>query len=47
MTRDHRIRRPQDLLSPDEVEQLSAGDIGLVIVQMIGGGKALVVKQGV
>lgn len=47
VTRDHRIRRPQDLLSPDEVEQLSAGDIGLVIVQMIGGGKALVVKQGV
>ena len=47
VTRDHRVRRPQDLLDPGELASLGEGRLGLVIVQMIGGGKALVVKHGV
>jgi len=45
VTRDHRLRRAEDLLESEKVEALNRGDIGLVIVQMVGGGKALVVKH--
>ncbi len=45
-TRDHRLRRPQDLLEPPGVDALNEGALALVIVQMIGGGKALVVSHG-
>lgn len=47
VTRDHRVRRPQDLLDADEFAAFDVDDLGLVIVQLIGGDKALVVKQGV
>lgn len=46
VTRDHRLRRPQDLLEPQDVEALSRSALALVIVQMIGGGKALVIGHG-
>lgn len=46
VTRDHRLRRPDDLLEGEDVNALSREEIGLVVVQMIGGGKALVVSQG-
>ena len=46
VTRDYRIRRPQDLLDAGELAEFSAGRLALVIVQMIGGDKALVVKLG-
>jgi len=47
VTRDHRVRRPQDLLDADELSALAVDELGLVIVHIIGGDKALVVKQGV
>ena len=47
VTRDHRIRRPEDLLSPEELSEFRVGKMGLAIMQMIGGGKALVVKHGI
>ncbi|MDY0341782.1 MAG: hypothetical protein RBS17_11315 [Coriobacteriia bacterium] len=47
VTRDHRVRRPQDLLCPDELVQFQSAELALVIVQLIGGGKALVIKHGV
>jgi hypothetical protein len=47
VTRDHRVRRPQDVLDPDELEAFGAGSLGFVIVQLIGGEKALVIKHGV
>lgn len=47
VTRDHRVRRPQDLLEADDLAALDEGCLGLVIVQMIGGDKALVVKLGI
>lgn len=46
VTRDHRIRRPQDVLGTDELSAYQHGTFGLVIVQLIGGGKALVVSHG-
>ncbi|NTU70453.1 MAG: hypothetical protein HGB10_01310 [Coriobacteriia bacterium] len=47
VTRDYRIRRPQDLLDADELVTFDAGRLALAIVQMIGGGKALVIKHGI
>lgn len=47
VTRDHRVRRPQDLLDPHELTAFGSDDLGLVIVHLIGGGKALVVKHGI
>lgn len=47
VTRDHRIRRPQDLLDAVEWVEFDAGILALAIVQMIGGGKALVIKHGI
>lgn len=46
VTRDHRVRRPHDLLDTDQLREFERDCYGLVIVQMIGGGKALVVTQG-
>ena len=46
VTRDHRLRRPEDLLESQDVAALSRNVLALVIVQMIGGGKALVVSHG-
>ncbi len=46
VTRDHRLRRPQDLLEPQDVGALNEGALALVIVQLIGGGKALIVSHG-
>ena len=46
VTRDHRLRRPEDLLESQDVEALNQGELALVIVQTIGGGKALVVTHG-
>jgi hypothetical protein len=46
VTRDHRVRRPQDLLDTDELAAFDVDELGLVIVQLIGGDKALVVKHG-
>lgn len=46
VTRDHRLRRPQDLLDPEEVSALHEDEIAFVIVQLVGGGKALVFSQG-
>jgi hypothetical protein len=46
VTRDHRIRRPQDIMSPEEMVEFEAGRLGLAIIQTIGGGKALMVKHG-
>lgn len=45
VTRDHRIRRPQDALSADEFSALETDRLAFVIVQLIGGEKALVVKH--
>lgn len=47
VTRDYRMHRPQDLLATDELEAYERDRFGLVIVRLIGGGKALVVAQGV
>lgn len=47
VTRDHRVRRPQDLLDTEELAALHLREFGLVIVQLIGGSKALVIGQGV
>lgn len=47
VTRDYRIRRPQDLLDSCELVEFDNGRQALVIVQMIGGGKALVIKHGI
>jgi hypothetical protein len=47
VTRDHRARRPQDLLDADELAAYGVDELGFVIVQLIGGDKALVVTQGV
>lgn len=47
VTRDYRIRRPQDVLSLNQCRELKAGRLGLAIVQVIGGDKALVMKHGV
>lgn len=46
VTRDHRVRRPQDILTADAYVAFQGGGFGLAIVQTIGGGKALVVKHG-
>lgn len=46
VTRDHRLRRPEDLLEPQEADSLNRGQMALVIVQMIGGDKALVIGHG-
>lgn len=46
VTRDHRLRRPEDLLEPQDVGALNERALALVIVQLIGGGKALVVTHG-
>ncbi|PKQ16713.1 MAG: hypothetical protein CVT67_02785 [Actinobacteria bacterium HGW-Actinobacteria-7] len=45
VTRDHRVRRPQDILDPGECELLDADSLGLSIVQLVGGEKALVIKH--
>ena len=47
VTRDHRIRRPQDILTGSELAGLNAGHLGLAVVQTIGGNKALVIKHGI
>lgn len=47
VTRDHRIRRPEDILDTGELVEFRAGTIGLAIVQVIGGNKALVIKHGI
>lgn len=46
VTRDHRVRRPEDMLGVDEYAEFEAERSGLAIVQIVGGGKALVVKHG-
>ncbi len=46
VTRDHRVRRPQDLLDPEEVAAFNDNTLALAIVQVIGGDKALVIKHG-
>lgn len=46
VTPDHRLRRPQDLLGPEQLREFTDGRLALAIVHMIGGGKALVVKHG-
>lgn len=47
VTRDHRVRRPQDVLGAADFAEFEAERLGLAIVQMIGGEKALVIKCGV
>lgn len=47
VTRDPRLRRPQDLLNREEYSRFAEADMGLVIVQLVGGDKALVVKHGI
>lgn len=47
VTRDYRVRRPQDVLGRDEVLKYDGDHLGLAIVQVIGGEKALVIKHGV
>ncbi|KAF0209328.1 MAG: hypothetical protein FD171_53 [Actinobacteria bacterium] len=47
VTRDHRIRRPQDILSAGELRNFESGQLGLVIVQLIGAEKALVIQLGI
>lgn len=47
VTRDYRIRRPQDILNAAELLEFNDGHLGLAIVQVVGGNKALVVKHGV
>ena len=46
VTRDYRVRRLQDILSADEIAEFDSGRLGLAIVQLIGGEKALVIKHG-
>jgi hypothetical protein len=46
VTRDYRIRRPQDLLGSDELDEFDNGRLGLAVFQVVGGSKALVVKHG-
>lgn len=46
VTRDHRVRRPEDVLVGDEFGEFRGNRFGLVIVQLIGGEKALVIKHG-
>ena len=47
VTRDYRVRRPQDILGNDEFLEYGGDCLGLAIVQVIGGEKALVIKHGV
>jgi|GEM_PF-4802132 len=47
VTRDHRVRRPQDLLHPEELGAFDQDQFGLVITHLIGGDKALVISRGV
>lgn len=47
VTRDYRVRRPQDLLKTDELREYQLNRFGIVIVQLIGGDKALVIKHGI
>lgn len=47
VTRDHRVRRPQDLLDEDDLREYEHERLGLVIVQLVGGDKALVIKHGI
>jgi len=47
VTRDHRVRRPQDLLDEDDLREYEHERLGLVIVQLVGGDKALVIKYGI
>jgi hypothetical protein len=47
VTRDYRVRRPHDILDPNEFEAFAEGSLGFAIVQVIGGEKALVIKHGV
>lgn len=46
-TRDYRIRRAEDILSSEEMVLFDRGAMGLVVVQLVGDGKALVIKDGV
>jgi len=46
VTRDHRVRRPQDALGADDLVELEAERLGLAIVQVVGGDKALMLKHG-
>ena len=47
VTRDYRVRRPQDILGPDELSEFSGDRLGLAVVQVIGDGRALVTRHGV
>lgn len=47
VTRDHRVHRPRDILTEDELGGFVARELGLVVVQLIGGEKALVIKHGI
>lgn len=39
VTRDPRVRRPQDLLSREECARFTRAELSLVVVQLVGGGK--------
>lgn len=46
VTRDYRVRRPQDLLDSDDLASFDMDGLALAIVQLVSGGKALVIKHG-
>lgn len=47
VTRDYRVRRPQDVLEPEEQGRFSSGALGLAVVHLIGGGKAIVITHDI
>lgn len=46
VTRDYRVRRPSDVLRSEELQKFRSGALAVAIMHIIGGGKAIVTKEG-